>query len=87
MELGASLGHCFDMHGGRDRKDGTQIAGTWMKIHHNTFRAPQTPVVIRGTPAKKAEIEHNWFPHHGRKSPPAVVHSKNTVIRNNHYGK
>ena len=28
VELGTSLSHCFDMHGGRDRKDGTDIAGT-----------------------------------------------------------
>src|SRR5690606_6776055 len=32
--------HLFDMHGGRDRKDNTTIAGTWMKIHHNTFMHP-----------------------------------------------
>jgi len=28
VEAGTSLSHCFDMHGGRDRKDGTDTAGT-----------------------------------------------------------
>lgn len=64
VELGTSLSHCFDMHGGRDRKDGTDIAGTTIAIHHNTFRAPQTPVVIRGVPQEKCAIHHNWFVKH-----------------------
>jgi len=56
--------HSFDMHGGRDRKDGTDVAGTWIRIHHNTFRAVHVPaVVIRGRPEKLAEIHHNWFLH------------------------
>jgi len=37
VELGASLSHNFDMHGGKDRRDGTDIAGTKILIHHNTF--------------------------------------------------
>jgi hypothetical protein len=57
-------GHSFDMHGGRDRKDGTDVAGAWIRIHHNTFRATHVPaVVIRGRPEKLAEIHHNWFLH------------------------
>ena len=32
VEIGTSLSHCFDMHGGRDRKDGTDIAGSWIKV-------------------------------------------------------
>jgi hypothetical protein len=65
VELGVSLSHCFDMHGGRDRKDGTDIAGTSIEIHNNTFRAPQTPVVIRGVPQEKCDVHHNWFLRHG----------------------
>ncbi len=61
VELGTSLSHCFDMHGGRDRKDGTDIAGTSIEIYNNTFRAPQTPVVIRGVPEDKCHVHHNWF--------------------------
>ena len=64
VELGVSLSHNFDMHGGRDRKDGTNIAGDWMKVHHNTFRGTRVAaIVIRGVPQDQAEIHHNWFFH------------------------
>jgi len=57
-------GHSFDMHGGRDRKDGTDIAGDVIKIHHNTFKATGVrAIVIRGRPTQSAEIHHNWFLH------------------------
>lgn len=71
VELGVSLSHCFDMHGGADREDGTQIAGDWMKVHRNTFlpRAARA-VVVRGVPTKEAEIHHNWF---AQKSPTETV--------------
>jgi hypothetical protein len=56
--------HSFDMHGGRDRKDGTDIAGDSIKIHHNTFRATSVRAfVIRGRPQQSAQIHHNWFLH------------------------
>ena len=63
----------FDMHGGRDRKDGTNIAGRWISIHHNTCKGMWrgvdgkaegkcVPAVgIRGVPVKGGEIHHNWF--------------------------
>lgn len=57
----------FDMHGGGDRKDGTDIAGDWIKIHHNTFKAKWRGVNfvpgvgIRGVPTEGGEIHHNWF--------------------------
>ena len=53
--------HLFDMHGGLDRSDGTDIAGTWMKIHHNRFMSAYRAVYIRGVPERKATIDHNWF--------------------------
>jgi hypothetical protein len=57
-------GHSFDMHGGRDRKDGTDIAGDTINIHHNTFRATSVRAfVIRGRPQQSAQIHHNWFLH------------------------
>ena len=56
-----SNNHSFDMHGGIDRGDGTEIAGKWVKIHHNTFRSQDNAVVIRGRPTEAAEIHHNWF--------------------------
>lgn len=64
VELGESLSHNFDMHGGRDRKDGTEIAGDLIRIHHNTFLGWKVrAVVIRGIPREEARIDHNWFAH------------------------
>jgi len=83
VELGESLSHCFDMHGGRDRKDGTNIAGTRLKIHHNTFRSPRTAIMIRGLPEKQAQIHHNWFYH--RTSREAVGSAGRTRVRDNAY--
>jgi hypothetical protein len=55
-------GHLFDMHGGRDRGDATDIAGDWMNIHHNTFKCTEARSVgIRGVPSQGAQIHHNWF--------------------------
>ena len=62
VEMGVSLSHMFDMHGGGDRQDGTTIAGDWMKVHHNTFCCTSaTGIVIRGVPVELADIHHNWF--------------------------
>ena len=50
------------MHGGSDRKDGTEIAGERILIHHNTFLNPKVrPIALRGKPSDKAEIYNNWF--------------------------
>jgi hypothetical protein len=85
VELGTSLSHCFDMHGGRDRKDGTDIAGTSIEIYNNTFRAPQTPVVIRGVPQEKCDVHHNWFVKHDAPER-AVRASAGTNVFDNAYG-
>jgi len=84
LELGVSLSHCFDMHGGRDRKDGTNIAGTSIEIYNNTFRARQTPVVIRGVPEEKCEVHHNWFLRHSE-ARQAVRSSGKTKVFSNAY--
>ncbi len=86
VELGVSLSHCFDMHGGRDRKDGTDIAGTSIEIYNNTFRGPQTPVVIRGVPQEKCEVHHNWFLKH-RDAGHAVRSSGKTRVFRNVYAE
>ncbi len=83
VELGVSLSHCFDMHGGRARGDGTSIAGDWMKFHHNTFRAENTAIVIRGLPRRKAEVYNNWFCHGSNRE--AVRHLGKTTIYDNAY--
>jgi hypothetical protein len=85
VELGESLSHCFDMHGGRDRKDGTDVAGTSIEIYGNTFRAAKTPVVIRGVPQEKCDVHHNWFPKHAD-SKAAVRASDKTNVFDNAYG-
>ena len=85
VEIRHSLSHLFDMHGGRDRKDGTNIAGTWIKIHHNTFRPAIRAVKIRGLPTEGAEVHHNWFraPAPG---PAAVDSPGRTKVYDNAYG-
>ncbi|MFC1526046.1 right-handed parallel beta-helix repeat-containing protein [Candidatus Latescibacterota bacterium] len=86
VELGTSLGHCFDMHGGRDRKDGTDVAGSSIDIHNNTFRAPEGPVVIRGVPEDRCDVHHNWFLRH-RGPTEAVRASDRTAVFDNAYGE
>jgi len=67
VEGGGSV-HSFDMHGRseiiNDKKQ--IIAGEWVKIHHNTFKAKWKtgyvlPICIRGEPTKASEVHHNWF--------------------------
>lgn len=84
VEIEHSLSHCFDMHGGRDRKDETNIAGTWIKIHHNTFRSPSRAIVIRGVPQEGAEIYNNWF--YQEPEAMSVRSAGKTQITNNAYG-
>ena len=84
VERGVSLSYCFDMHGGRNRKDGTDIAGTSIKIHHNTFRAPTTPVIINGVPEEECSIHHNWFPRHANKQDAVRAEARTKVFSNAH---
>ena len=78
-----AISHHFDMHGGRDRGDSTDIAGDWMQIHHNTFQGRQRHVVIRGVPSAGAEVHHNWFAGPAEKK---VVSSGNTRVYRNVHG-
>lgn len=60
--LSNASGHAFDMHGGSDRADGTDVAGSWLKIKDNIVEAAQFPaVVIRGRPLGPVEITGNRF--------------------------
>jgi hypothetical protein len=78
--------HYFDMHGGRDRGDGTDIAGDWMKVHHNTFQGlGQRAIVIRGTPSQLAHVHHNWFWNPDVTF--AVKSPGNTLVERNAFGK
>lgn len=84
VELGRSLSHCFDMHGGSDRKDGTDIAGSSLRIAHNLFIPAVRAIAIRGIPQQTAIIERNWF----RQEPgEANIYTPgNTTIRDNAHG-
>lgn len=74
--------HRFDMHGGRDRGDGTDTAGDWLHIHHNTFLdAKHRAVVIRGVPTQGADIHHNRFAQPTAKE--AVSSGGNTQVHHN----
>lgn len=92
VELGNSLSHNFDMHGGADRKDGTDVAGEQIRIHHNTFMNPKVrPIAIRGKPSDKAEIYNNWF---AQEKPGAEVlrpwpasPENNVFLYNNAFGR
>lgn len=75
------------MHGGRDRKDATDIAGTTMEIYNNTFRAPEKAVVIRGTPEDKCGIYQNWFLEHQKVEDAVAGISEKTIAYNNVYGR
>jgi hypothetical protein len=85
VELGESLSHCFDMHGGRDRKDGTNIAGTVISIYNNTFHSTQHSIVIRGVPIIKCDVHHNWFLQQAQPLE-AVRAEEHTVVTDNAYG-
>ncbi|MCD6359630.1 MAG: hypothetical protein J7M38_02125, partial [Armatimonadetes bacterium] len=85
VELGTSLSHCFDMHGGKDRGDGTMIAGTHIEIYNNTFRAPQRAIAIRGIPDDICDVHHNWFVTHAGPET-AVRASERTVVHDNAWG-
>ena len=87
VEIGVSLSHMFDMHGGRNRKDGTDIAGTWMKISNNTFRSRQKALMVSGLPEETIEVHHNWFIH-GSPEEAVLPHDapEQVKIDNNAYG-
>ena len=61
LVLDGAVSHSFDVHGGKDRGDGTDVAGSAFDIHHNTFlQAPLTPaVLIRGIPVCWATVYRN----------------------------
>jgi len=59
VEMGESLSHMFDMHGGKDRKDGTNIAGKYIEMYNNTFLAPTNPYTMRGVPTDYQKFYHN----------------------------
>lgn len=86
-----AISHHVDMHGGRDRGDGTDIAGDWMHVHHNTFLGTVRPVAVRGVPSQGTWIHSNWFhlPEPGERvvRPWPVGGDTNVHLYNNAYGE
>lgn len=64
LVLTGAVDHSFDVHGGVDREDCTNIAGSAFVIHHNTFLASSQPALtIRGIPMRGAWIYKNEAHH------------------------
>ena len=78
------IGHSFDVHGGSDRGDNTDIAGDWTHVHHNTFLGTVAAVGIRGVPSQGALIHNNWFVE--RTPDKAVFSTANTRVYDNMHG-
>ncbi len=61
-------------------------ASSLIEIYNNTFRATQTPVVIRGVPQDKCHMHHNWFVTHSEAGR-AVRSSGGTRVFDNVYAE
>lgn len=92
VALQDACGHVFDMHGGRDRKDGTNIAGDWVNIHNNLVcPTTQRAIAIRGVPQNQSAVHNNWFyralPESNVMSPWPCDAASNITFGNNAYGE
>jgi len=60
LVLAGAVDHSFDVHGGEDAGNCTNIAGSAFVIHHNTFQQAHKPAVrVRGIPLQGAYIYKN----------------------------
>ncbi len=61
IEMGNDFAvHIFDYHGGADRGDGTDIAGTYCEMYNNTFLiTKQYPYHLNGVPEDYQVFHHN----------------------------
>lgn len=84
VERAESLSHLFDMHGGRDRGDGTNVAGSWILVERNTFLCPRIALKVRGEPEGEARFVGNWCVHAGPEE--AVKGEQRTTCGANAYG-
>ncbi len=75
----------LDMHGGKDRGDGTEIGGRRVHIHHNRILSTAVPVFIhRGIPQEEVRIEFNQLAHSNEKT---AIGYYNGVTRRSVSGK
>lgn len=79
-------GHSVDMHGGEDRKDNTDIAGTNIEVYNNRFKLPETrrAVVIRGVPTGKAVIKNNVVDYINETKVSSLANEENSASKVNH---
>jgi len=59
VDMGDVLDSVYDMHGGADRKDGTNIAGKFVEMYNNTFLTTDRPYHVRGVPVEEQTFYHN----------------------------
>jgi len=60
VDMGGTFGnHIFDVHGGSDRGDGTNIAGSAVEMYNNTMLSDKWPYAKRGTPEKYQKFYQN----------------------------
>jgi hypothetical protein len=81
------FGHAFDMHGGFDRKDNSDIAGNLIFIFGNITLNQKFPFVkIRGVPSGFCLVSDNLLFYLRKDMEILQLHSKgNMISMNNHY--
>jgi len=69
LENSSNQGHIFDVHGGKDRKDGTNLAGDKFIIRYNIFTYKSYPLFkIRGASSNTTQIYGNFIKYDGNSS-------------------
>lgn len=76
LVLSGAVQHSFDVHGGWNRGDCTNIAGSAFIVHHNTFLQKQRAAVrMHGIPIRGAWVYRNETLHDKAKRAFAQVHA------------
>jgi len=84
LENGTS--HVIDVHGGKDRKDNTNIAGDYFIVANNYFRLKPNSseaFVIRGVPTKKADFSNNIIEVYNKNKSANINFTKEAFIKQN----
>lgn len=87
VEMGDSLSDYFDMHGGADRNDGTDVAGEYCYIYNNSFLGEKKPYNVRGRPLKERTFEYNIVYSPRELFGTQLTHYKGQRLDNIHVGK
>ena len=59
VQMGESIYHVFDAHGGNDRGDGTNIACDYVEMYNNTILSDKIPYKRRGVPQQYSKFYQN----------------------------